>query len=176
MNDVAGLDAKGAAPEPAVADPSETMPSMTQAIAGPVACVAGRGPFDDAASTMVCQLLTRNGVAARVVAHDDVSRERVSRLDLLDVKVVVLSYLDLSGPTSPLRYLGRRLRQHAPGLRIIVGFWPAGDQPDNAARRQAVGADGYVGSLREVLELVHSSRLEQAPASDPRPLLTRTRP
>ncbi|MEQ1727084.1 MAG: AI-2E family transporter [Vicinamibacterales bacterium] len=149
LNDVSGLDAKG--PPPAADGPLDTPESTVAAVDGPVACVAGRGPFDAAVSTMVCQLLTRRGVPARVVAHDDVSRERVGQLELRDVKAVVLWYLDLSGSTSHLRYLVRRLRQHAPGVRIIVGLWPAGDQADDAARRQAVGADGYVTSLHEAL-------------------------
>ena len=78
------------------------------------------------------------------------------RLGSSDVKVIVLSYLDMSDSTSHLRYLVRRLRQHAPGVRIIVGLWHAGDQVEDAARRQAVGADAYVGSLRQTLEWVHA--------------------
>ncbi len=155
LNEVSGLDGKGPQAAPAGGGPLENPASLVTAADGPVACIAGRGPFDDAVSAMACQLLSRHGLQARVVAHDDVSRERVGRLDLLDVKVVVLSYLDLSGSTSHLRYLVRRLRQHSPGIRIIVGLWAAGDAAEDAARRQAVGADAYVSSLREMLECVH---------------------
>ncbi len=151
LNDVGRPDAKSAQASPAAGGPLDVAES-TAAVVQPVACVAGRGLFDNAVSTMVCQVLTHRGVPARVVAHDDVSRERVGSLQLLDVKVIVLSYLDLSGSTSHLRYLVRRLRQRAPGVRIIVGLWPAGDQADDAAGRQAVGADAYVGSIREALE------------------------
>lgn len=153
LNDVSGLDGKGS-PSPAAVGAPGTPESTVVAVTGPVACVAGRGPFDDAVSAMISQLLSRRGVRTRVVTHDDVSRERVGRLDLLDVNVVVLSYLDLSGSTSHLRYLVRRLRQHAPGVRIVVGLWPAGDPADDTARKQAVGADAYVASLRQALERI----------------------
>ncbi len=154
LNDVTGLDAKGPPPSPDAGGPLDTPESLLGAGDGPVACVAGRGPFDHAVSTMACQVLGRRGVPARVVAHDDVSRERVDRLDLREVKVFVLSYLDVSGSTSHLRYLVRRLRQHAPGVRIIVAPWHASDQTEDTARRQAVGADGYGGSLHEALACV----------------------
>ena len=176
LNDVAGLDAKGPPPSPDTGGPLDTPESTVSASDGPVVCVAGRGPFDDAVSTMMCQLLTRRGVQARVVTHDDVSRERVGQLDLRDVKVIVLSYLDMSDSTSHLRYLVRRLRQHAPGVRIIVGLWHAGDQVEDAARRQAVGADAYVGSLRQTLEWVHgqaSGARRHSPGERSRPLYLR---
>lgn len=156
LNDVARLDPKGAPAAPAAGGSPDAPEPIVVAADGPVACVAGRGPFDDAVSMMLCQVLTRRGVPARVVAHDDVSRERLGALERLDAKVVVLSYLDLSGSTSHLRYLIRRLRQHVPGVRIVVGLWPAGEQAEDVARRQAVGADAYAGSLREALERVHT--------------------
>ncbi len=165
LNEVVGLDGQRP-PPPAASEPATATELTAPAVDGPVACVAGRGLFDDTVSAIACQLLSRRGVQARVVAHHDVSREQMARLNLLDVKVVVLSYMDLSGSTSHLRYLVRRLRQHAPGVRIIVGLWQAGDAADDAARRQAVGADAYVGSLHEMLTLIGTPESE----------LSRTRP
>ncbi len=118
-----------------------------------VACVAGRGPFDDAVSAMLVQLLARQGAATRRVRHSAVARDQIAQLDVANIAVILLSYLDMTGASSHLRYLIKRLRQHAPQATIIVGLWPgdAGDDESNA-RLNAIGADVYVKSLREAIE------------------------
>jgi predicted PurR-regulated permease PerM len=128
------------------------------AVRGQVACVAGHGAFDDAVAAMLAQLLARAGVGSRHVPHTDVSRDRIPRFDLSATSVIALSYLDMTGSLSHLRYLVRRLRQHAPGARIIVGLWPAGDvDAGNVSRREAIAADQYVGSLREAVDAVSAA-------------------
>ena len=127
-----------------------------------MACIAGRGSFDDAASAMLCQLLSRAGVTTRRVSHGEVSRDRIAQLDLSGVSVVALSYLDMTGSASHLRYLVRRLRQHAPKVTIVVGLWPAGEEQEQraqqATREQAIGADAYVGSLRQAIDTIGNLR------------------
>ena len=66
-------------------------------------CVGGRGRFDDVVSTMLVQLLGRQGVACRAVAHTLVSREAIAQLDLSDVTVVNVSCLELAGTPAHLR-------------------------------------------------------------------------
>jgi hypothetical protein len=119
----------------------------------PVLCVAGRGPLDDAASSMLAQLLEKHGLGARVVAHGAVSRAAIGALDLRGVTMVCVSYLDISGSPAHLRYLLRRLRERLPSARLLVGLWPAQDPilRDEAVRR-AVGADDCVTTLHEAVE------------------------
>jgi hypothetical protein len=136
----------GQAPEPAA------RPSAWRGEA-PVLCIAGRGPLDEAASSMLAQLLGKHGLGARVVPHEDVSRENVRTLDVTGVAMVCISYLDISGNPAHLRYLLQRLQEKLPGKPLLVGLWPAEDAilTDQALRRQ-VGADYYVVSLRQAVE------------------------
>ncbi|MFL5281057.1 MAG: AI-2E family transporter [Rhodopila sp.] len=121
--------------------------------AAPVLCVAGRGPLDEAASSMMAQLLHKNGIEARVLKHEAASRGHISTLDVQGVQMVCLSYLELAGTPSHLRYLLRRLRQRLPRARLLVGLWPAEQQILTDDRlRAAVGADVYTSSLREAVE------------------------
>lgn len=116
-------------------------------------CVAGRGPFDDAVSTMLAQLLRQRGVPARTVTNTQVSREGIAGLDTTGVDVFAISYLELAGSPAELRYLIKRLRQRAPTARVIVGLWPEGEAAlTDTGIQQAVGADLYVGSLRKAVE------------------------
>ncbi|WP_083671885.1 AI-2E family transporter [Sphingomonas montana] len=115
---------------------------------GIVACVTGRGPFDEAAAAMLTQLLGRRGIATRRVTHAAVSRAAIGTLDLSGVAVVALCHLDLAGTPAHLRYLVRRVRQRAPDARIVVGLWAAGDPvPDDAEAARQVGGDDHVATF-----------------------------
>ena len=66
--------------------------------------------------------------------------------------MVCISYLDISGTPSHLRYLIRRMRRKLPHAPILVGLWPSDDEVLKEARvRAIIGADYYVTSLREAV-------------------------
>ncbi len=155
----------------AEAPPPETLhPAWRQE--GAVLCIAGRGPLDEAAATMLGQLLTKNGLGARVLPHGAVSRTNIAGLDLTGVAMVCISYLEISGNPAHLRYLIRRLRRRAPELPILVGLWPSEDRVlKDADLRALIGADYYVSSLRDgvkaCLEAAHAHPAEPVPAAPP---------
>jgi len=122
--------------------------------AAPVLCIAGRGLLDEAACTMLAQLLEKRGLGARVVPHAASDRTAIGALDVTGVAMVCISYLELSGSPSHLRYLLRRLRRRLPpGVPVLVGLWPDGGEIWNDERlRAAVEADYYAGSLHEAVE------------------------
>ena len=139
-------------PIPARVDPArEDLPPAWRTEA-PVMCIAGRGPLDEAASEILAQLLGKHGLGARLVPYESVSRTKVATLDVQGVAMVCISYLEISGSPSHLRYLLRRLRQRLPGVPVLVGLWPAEDTVLKDERlRSAVGADYYTSSLRDAV-------------------------
>jgi predicted PurR-regulated permease PerM len=159
------VDADGILPPSPAEQPAETpRPVPGQAPAGSdlpppwqmptaVMCLAGRGPLDEAASTLLAQLLRKHGLGAKVVGYEDASRGRITSLDVKDVAMVCVSYLDISGSPSHLRYLMKRLHGRLPGKPILVGLWPAEDAVlSDEAMRRAIGADYYSKSLHEALQ------------------------
>ena len=66
--------------------------------------------------------------------------------------MVCVCYLDVSGHTSPLRFLLKRLRQRVGDARLLVALWPA-DHPvmSDQKVRAALSADEYVTSLRDAV-------------------------
>ena len=119
----------------------------------PVLCLAGKGPLDEAASAMLAQLLGKHGLGARVAPNGVASRRGIETLDATGVAMVCISYLEISGSPTALHYLVRRLRQHIPGVRILVGLWPAeGSDTDDERIRNAVGADDYASSLKDAVD------------------------
>jgi len=117
-----------------------------------VLCVAGRGPLDEAASAMLAQLLGKHGLGARTVPHEASSRELIASLDMTEITMVCISYLDISGVPSHLRYLIRRLKRKLPRAPILVGLWPSDDEVLREERvRAIIGADYYATSLRQAV-------------------------
>ena len=118
----------------------------------PIQCVAGRGPLDDATAAILAQLLEKHGLGAEIVAHEAVSRNAIGEFRREGVPMVCVCYLDMSGHTSPLRFLLKRLRQRVGDARLLVALWPS-DHPVilDQKVRAALSADEYVTSLRDAV-------------------------
>ena len=130
-----------------------------------VVCIAGHGSFDDAVTAMLAQLLGERGTVARIVPNAEVSRERIATLDLAGADVIAISYLEVTGSPARLRYLIRRLREHAPGARIVVGLWPHEEAAlSNAETQRMLGAERYVGSLTAAVTEIEALRVSTGPA------------
>lgn len=119
----------------------------------PVLCLAGRGLLDEAVSAMPAQLLEKQGLATRIVPHAATARAAIGSLDVSSVAMVCISCLDLFGTPSHLRYLLRRLRQRLPpGVPVLIGLWPAGEEIlHDEGLRAGVGADYYASSLHDAV-------------------------
>ena len=139
----------------------------------PVLCIGGRGPLDEAVAAMLAQLLRKHDLGARVLSRDAVSRAQIAALDPDGISMVCISYLEIAGTPSQLRYLVRRIRGRLPAASIVVGFWPA-DSPimDDQNVRTALGAEHYVTSFRQAITAClatarSASDAEQQPGKSP---------
>ena len=125
------------------------------AFTGRVACVAGAGPFDEPVTAMLAQLLGARDIAVETISSGQTSRDAIATLDLHDVAVIAVSYLELTGSPAQLRYLIKRLRARAPGACVVVGLWPQGEAAlSDAGIQRAIGADRYAGSLADALTAI----------------------
>jgi predicted PurR-regulated permease PerM len=117
-----------------------------------VLCVAGRGPLDLLAASLLMQVLGKHDLDCRVLPHEAASRTAIDSLDTSAVTIVCLFYLSIDGIPSHLRYLVKRVRQRLPHASIVVGLWPQG-QPDTWSEdlQSAIGADCYATSMRDML-------------------------
>ncbi|SDG20695.1 AI-2E family transporter [Paraburkholderia phenazinium] len=136
-----------------------------------VLCIAGRGPLDELASSMLVQVLGKHNRDCRVVPHDAASRAQIDSLELTAATIVCIFYLNIDGIPSHLRYLLRRLRQRLPDASIVVGLWSAGDTDEWSKDLQgAIGADHYATSVRDMVSAcLASTRAAGAIAPETRP-------
>jgi predicted PurR-regulated permease PerM len=158
---------KPAQRQPAAASVAEGEALPEWRAPGAVMCIAGRGPLDEAAASMLVQLLAKHGLGSQLVPYESVSRAQVGSLDMTGVKMICISYLELGGTPAHLRYLMRRLRKRSPEAPILVGLWPSDDAVLRDERvRSVIGADHYVTTLREaVVRCVDAAKGDEVAAT-----------
>jgi predicted PurR-regulated permease PerM/uncharacterized protein (DUF2164 family) len=139
------------APDAAVVDP--VLDGAVLQAAPTVLSIAGRGPLDEPAAAMLVHLLQQQGIGGRMVKYHDVSRHTLQHLDVGNVAMASIAYLDIEGSPAHLRYLIRRLRRYLPaGTPIMVGLWPDQDAGlQHQAVRDQIGADYYASSFADVI-------------------------
>jgi hypothetical protein len=116
---------------------------------------------------MLSQLLEKHGIGARVAAFDAASREAIGSLDVADLAMVCVSYLDISGNPPHLRYLIKRLRQRLPKVPIVVGLWSSNESWSEEQKR-LIGADSYTTSLREAIDVCVKEATRKPEDANPR--------
>ncbi|MCJ2058613.1 AI-2E family transporter [Methylobacterium sp. J-048] len=127
----------------------------------PVLCVSSRGPFDEAATLMLSQILARHGLASQTLSMAAIrAGERPD--NPAGLALICFSYLEPVS-LSQIRFTVRQARAAVPGVRILVGFWRERDPATLDRLRRATSADFLVTSLNEALSAVLTACRDPAP-------------
>ncbi|MDT7951812.1 MAG: AI-2E family transporter [Acetobacteraceae bacterium] len=136
-----------------------------------VMCLAGRGPFDEAAATLLAQLLRKRGFGVQVVHNDAASRRSIHSLEVAGVVMVCVCYVAISGSPSHLRYLVERVQRRLPGKPVLVGFWQADDPAlSDAATQRSIGAEHYATGLCDAVRAVVAEAGGEGDADETSPI------
>jgi len=124
------------------------------AVEHPILCVASRSPLDQAACSMLGQLLIKHGLTAHLQSFTDVASARSFKIHAPDAPLVCLSYFGSAKHPAHVRYLIRRLRRAMPNARFVACFWMlVGNEEKAEDWRIAVGADLVATTLTMVIEI-----------------------
>lgn len=119
--------------------------------ATPILVVAGQGALDWAVASMLGQLFSKHGVAARVVGPDILNDASGPLFDGDGTALICFSYLDALS-TVHIRYAARKMRRRVANKpKVMVGLWRARDPSTLENLRRATSADVLVTSLHEAL-------------------------
>jgi predicted PurR-regulated permease PerM/CheY-like chemotaxis protein len=119
-------------------------PSKVRAIGCP-----GQDEADELALRMLAQLLRVAGHSLEVVSSDKLAAEVIGKLERDAPAVVIIGSLPPGG-LAQARYLCKRIRQQAPGIKILVGRWGERDKDERTEKRLlAAGADQVAWTLRD---------------------------
>ena len=95
-----------------------------------VLCIPGLGLIDEALAMILAQLLERRGVDARAEEAGAWSKARVAALDVKDVALICLCYLETPSPAQ-IHFAVRRLRRKAPESIILLALLGAASAVDD---------------------------------------------
>ncbi|MDB5542964.1 MAG: transporter [Hyphomicrobiales bacterium] len=138
-------------PQVQVLSPDQLAPEFGAESA--VLCVAARGPIDEAAASVLAQLLRKHGLGAQVAGAETLAPGRIGRLPTHDVALVCLSAFDADLASAHLRYAVRRIRRRLPHAQIVGCFWTPKETQERGPEMCAnTGADICATSLPKALE------------------------
>ena len=119
-----------------------------------ILCIGGRGALDTVAALLLTHVLESRGVATRLLPATAITLEGIASLDLTGCKAVCLSYLS-PRPRTYARFVIRRLKARAPGLKIVLGAWNPAAAEDGAIDLAAeTGAEAVAGKLAAAADLL----------------------
>jgi predicted PurR-regulated permease PerM len=139
------------AEEPSIA-PTRQLPEQWRT-AKPVLCVPGLSLLDEAVALMVAQLVERRGIGARAEQADALSMSRIFSLDIKDVALVCLCYVE-NATSAQIRYAIRRLRRKAPEAIILVSLVGVSDGIDEGSLRESANVEFVEQSLAKTVERI----------------------
>jgi predicted PurR-regulated permease PerM len=136
-------------------------------VEGTVLCIPGLGLLDETVAMPLAQLLRREGISAEAKEAETLSISKLFALELKDVALICLCYLEHATPAQ-LHYTSRRLRRKAPGVSILVGiFNETGHTPDRDPQQLPEDVEFVQGPLsagvKRVSEILSRPRAHLKP-------------
>jgi hypothetical protein len=117
-----------------------------------VLCIPGPSPLDEIAANILAQVLQKHGFAVRIEKHQLVLPGNVVHLDLEEVPLVFLSYIDVGDAVARARAAIRRVQRQIPNATVVVGLWGPNKDESGAIRSQ-LKATYYANSFSEAARL-----------------------
>jgi predicted PurR-regulated permease PerM len=114
--------------------------------ATPVLCIPGLSVLDEAVALMIAQLVEKQGIGARVEKADALSVSRIFSLDIENIALICVCYVENATPAQ-IHYAIRRLRRKAPRATILVSLVGSADDINSSNEGQAAAGDFVERSL-----------------------------
>jgi hypothetical protein len=119
-----------------------------------ILCIGGRGALDTVAALLLTHVLETRGVPTRLLPATAITLDGIGSLDLTGCRAVCLSYLS-PRPRTYARFVIRRLKARAPGLKIVLGAWnPVAEDDGTLDLANETGADVVAGKLGAAADLL----------------------
>ncbi|MGV1849221.1 AI-2E family transporter [Rhizobium sp. L74/93] len=136
--------------EPATPERSLGGPHLPLGDGKSVLCIGGRGPIDDAAASMISQVLAIQGATVSQAEHSAVSGRTVNLLRLADVNTVLIAFLN-SGSKAHARQAVRRLKRQKPSLRVGIVMTGIEGQLESPVAAAEIDADFVVTGISDAI-------------------------
>ena len=113
-----------------------------------VLCIGGRGAMDDAAASMIAQVLAIQGATVSQAEHSMVSGSTINILPLTEIDTVVIAFLNPESKAHA-RQAVRRLKRQKPSLRVGIMMPAVDGQAASLVAAGDIDADFVVTGIAE---------------------------
>ncbi|MDR6100002.1 putative PurR-regulated permease PerM [Agrobacterium larrymoorei] len=115
-----------------------------------VLCIGGRGAMDDAAASMIAQVLAIEGATVSQAEHSMVSGTTINLLRLTEIDTVVIAFLN-AGSKAHARQAVRRLKRQKPSLRVGIVMPGVDGDGESSVAAQDIDADFVATGIRDAV-------------------------
>jgi predicted PurR-regulated permease PerM len=124
----------------------------------PVLCIPGPSLLDEAAATIVAQLVEKQGIGVHAEPAGALSMSRLFSWETQDVALICLCYVEPATPVQ-IRYAIRRIRRRVPDALILVAL--LGNAGGSEGEESSDGVDFVQQSLRETVDKIKAIASKQ---------------
>jgi hypothetical protein len=128
-----------------------------------VLCIPGLGQLDEAIALILAQLVSKRGIGARAERSDALSMSRLFTLDIKEVAIVCICYIE-SATSAQIRYAARRLRRKAPEAIIITLLIQDNAPPATSAADEPI-QNSLEAAVSRIIEIARTRASNDKPAS-----------
>jgi predicted PurR-regulated permease PerM len=117
-----------------------------------VLCIGARSEFDTLSAEMLAHALAHEAVAAKSLPAMAIAAESIGALPLEGVVTLVLCTFHPQ-PQAHARFVCKRVRRRAPGVRIVLAAWAAPVLSNDADALASIGVDAQAVTLAQAVSL-----------------------
>jgi len=115
-----------------------------------VLCIGGRGAIDDAAASMIAQVLLVQGATVSQAGHTAVSAGTFHLPRLTDIDTVIIAFLNASSKAHA-RQAVRRLKRHKPSVRVGIMMTGVEGTSKTPLTAEDIDADFVVSTISDAV-------------------------
>jgi predicted PurR-regulated permease PerM len=130
--------------------PADDAQSLPDGEGKSVLCLGGRGAIDDAAASMLSQVLAIQGATVSQADHATVSGRTVNLLRLTEIDTVIITFLN-AGSKAHARQAVRRLKRQKPSLRVGILITGIENPVAGPIAAEDIDADFVVSTLSDAV-------------------------
>ncbi|SEM31554.1 Predicted PurR-regulated permease PerM [Xaviernesmea oryzae] len=136
---------------PAALEEATEDPDLSAVKRKSVLCIGGRGAIDDAAASMIAQVLAIEGATVSQAEHTMISGPTINLLRLAEIDTVVIAFLN-SGSKAHARQAVRRLKRQKPSLRVGIVMPGIGGATESPVAAEDIDADFVATGIGDAVQ------------------------
>ena len=115
-----------------------------------IVCIPARDDADEIAASMICELLNKRGIPARLLSCAALAGECIEQMHKGQARIACVTVVPPHGYMNA-RYMCRRLHDEFPDLKVVAAILTEGDSNKVRERQPKIQADEVATTLKQAV-------------------------